>query len=119
MSTTSEDRQTKAARNQALFREVNERVKGIDEQHGIPTDATWEFFCECASTDCTKRVSLTPAEYEAVRGVPTHFPILPGHDWPDVERVVEVYERFAVVEKFGNGGMVAVELDARRQAATS
>ena len=117
MTATTEDDETKAGRNQALFREVNERVKAIDEEHAIPTDVPWEFLCECADTDCTKRISLTPAEYEAVRRVPTHFSVATGHEWPDVERVVEHRGRFVVVEKVGKSGVIAVELDPRGQAA--
>ena len=109
METTN--RQLKGARNQALFREINERI--ADVSNTVPDEELCDFVCECARTDCVEFVSLTRTEYGAIRRVATWFPIKPGHDDPALERVVETNERYAVVEKFGEAGMVAVELDPR------
>jgi hypothetical protein len=58
-------------------------------------------------------------EYEAVRRIPTHFVVAPGHDVPEIERVVEKTERYVVVEKVGDAGGFAVQLDPRsRQGGT-
>ena len=50
------------AQNEALFREVNERVEAI--AHRLGPDVPYEFVCECANADCTFRVTLPLAVYE-------------------------------------------------------
>jgi hypothetical protein len=74
------------ARNEALFREVNERIAETAER--FESDRA-EFVCECADQDCTERVEATLAEYERTRADGTHFILQPGHEDPRVERVIE------------------------------
>ena len=107
-----EEKQTKAARNQALFREVNEAIRSVNET-GMPVGEPVAFLCECADTGCTETIELTIAEYEAARRIPTRFPTAVGHEWPDVERVIERNDGYQVVEKFGEAGKVAVETAPR------
>jgi hypothetical protein len=102
------DRSAKGAHNQALMREVNERIEQIAEDAAHP-----EFLCECADPDCVETLSLSIAEYEAVRSSPLHFPIKPSHDYTEFERVIEENERYVVVEKFGKAGEIAARLDPR------
>lgn len=85
------------ARNETLFREVNERIKRVNEH--LATEDEADFICECGDDECTQPVSLTIVEYEEVRSDGTHFAVVPGHVVPDVERVVARNARFAVVEK--------------------
>ena len=103
-----EENRTEAAHIQSLFRDVNERVR--EASVGLFKESeTLDFLCECAETSCTQMIALTMAEYEAVRCVPTHFPVKPGHEWPDVERTIEKNDRYIVVEKLGEGRKVAVQ----------
>jgi hypothetical protein len=105
-------REERVARNEALFREVNERIRQVNES--LETSSESDFLCECGDPECTKPVSLTLAEYEQVRSRPTHFAILPGHADPSVEQVVSENDRFAVVEKVEpTAASVAVEEDPR------
>lgn len=104
-------REERVARNEALFREVNERIKDISADVEAPLT---DFVCECGDPECTKPVSLTPFEYEEVRRDATHFVVLPGHVVPDVEQVVAETERFAVVAKTEpRAARVAVREDPR------
>jgi hypothetical protein len=48
---------------------------------------------------CLEQVRLTRAEYEAVRADPARFAVVPGHEKPDVERVVEQHAGYFVVQK--------------------
>jgi hypothetical protein len=100
-------------RRQSLFRDVNEHIdelaEGFDLLDQVP------IICECASTECNEQIGLTQAEYETLRRIPTHFAVLPGHDIPDVEQVVEQNERFVTVEKFGESALAAIKLDPRRR----
>jgi len=101
------------AKNEALFRQLNERVKAIDDAHGIPADELWDFLCECGDDSCLERVSLTRVEYERVRANAVHFAVVPGHELAEVERVVHRTNRFAVVEKRAAEQAVALETDPR------
>jgi hypothetical protein len=105
-------RQQRVAKNEALFRQVNERIEEVNEQLG--PGGLSDFLCECGDDDCTTTISLTLAEYEQVRSVPTHFAIAHGHEVLDVEKVVATTERFAVVQKYASqAGRIAVETDPR------
>jgi hypothetical protein len=106
-------RRIRAAKNQSLFREVNERVEDIAKTFNLD-DRQLDFICECAHTDCTESLRLSVTEYEALRRVPTHFAIAPGHEIPDVEHVVERTSRYVVVAKIGAGGALAQRLDPRQ-----
>jgi hypothetical protein len=99
-------------RNEALFREVNERIEDVSTSLA-PDDVPIEFLCECDDPDCVEKVSATRAEYEEIRAVATHFAVLPGHEDPGVEHVVRHTERLLVVEKEGQAAREAQEDDPR------
>jgi 5-bromo-4-chloroindolyl phosphate hydrolysis protein len=101
----------KAGRNQALWREVNERIKAVAE-----TSGQVEFLCECARMDCDETLSLSMAEYERIRSSPTRFPIAVDHHFPEIESVVEVSDGYAVVEKKGAAAEEVAKLDPRSRA---
>ena len=91
------------ARNQSLFREVNERIQylgEVNERIGYSAEgATSEYVCECSNTECISTIELTVVEYERVRSNPTWFVIKPDHDLAQIERVVSRDDGFAVVER--------------------
>jgi hypothetical protein len=100
----------RAARNQSLFRAVNEKLKDSGSPFAeVPT--THVVICECADFDCIETLELSIEHYEQVRGNPTHFLVLAGHVYADVERVVEQRDGYMVVEKTGTAAEVAVELE--------
>jgi hypothetical protein len=101
----------KAGRNQSLWREINERIKAVAE-----TSGEVEFLCECPRMECTESIKMSMAEYERIRSSPTHFPVVVGHDFPEVERVVEASDGYVVVEKKGAAAEVAAKLDPRSRA---
>ena len=101
-----------AARNEELFRTVNERIESVSQ--AVPaTDPNMDFLCECDNVECVEKVSATLAEYESVRAVATHFIVRPEHVDPRVEHVVSSNERFSVVEKEGPAARDAEENDPR------
>lgn len=101
-------RAERIGKNEALFREVNERIGDVAE--GTAT----EFLCECGDASCTRPIRLMLAEYERVRSDPRLFAVLPGHQVEDVETVVEETDRFLVVEKHPGGpAELAAEHDSR------
>jgi hypothetical protein len=101
-------RTERVGKNEAVFREVNERINDVTRED------TAEYLCECGNATCTETIQMTVAEYEGVRADPTHFAVLPGHEIPDVEDVVARNERFLVVrKKAGAAAALATELDPR------
>ena len=102
----------RVARNETLFREVNERIKQVNV--GLATVEESDFLCECGDEACTEPISLTMSEYEAVRADPTHFAVVPGHVVPDIETVISTGRRYAVVAKTEPDAVrVAVSEDPR------
>jgi hypothetical protein len=110
--TTTEDR---LARNEAIFREINERTRSLQERFGPedPSTRYEEFLCECGDQMCVERVKLTVPEYESVRAESTQFVLRPGHMMPRVERVVRKSDRYVVVVKLGEAAEVAADRDPR------
>jgi hypothetical protein len=102
----------RAAKNQSLFRDVNERIEELSEK--LEARAMVRFVCECALKDCVERIEMTHGEYEVLRRVPTHFAVMHGHEIEGVEEIVDYTDRYVVVEKLGVGGLRALKLDPRR-----
>ena len=111
---SSNTRTARAARNQSLFREVNERLEVLARAFEEVAGPGTTFACECAKLDCFELVSMSVDEYEAIRGHPNHFAVLPGHVYPDVEVIVSETDRYLVVAKIGEGADVAALFDPRR-----
>jgi hypothetical protein len=108
----TEDRTDSLAKNEALYRRVNERIESISDT--IPrNERTMDFVCECDRRGCFEKVTAKRAEYEAVRAVGTHFIVHHGHLDPKVEHVVFSTDRFAVVEKEGKAAREALAPDPR------
>jgi hypothetical protein len=54
----------RAARTQALFREVNEQVWALQQKWGTPAEV--DFICECADETCSAPIQVASVEYERV-----------------------------------------------------
>jgi hypothetical protein len=95
-----ESRQERLARNQILFRVVNERVVEL-KKTATATLETDMYICECARPTCIEPVELTAEEYDEVRRHTRRFIVAPSneHVFPEVEQVVHRTDRFYVVEK--------------------
>jgi hypothetical protein len=107
-----EDRERRIGRNEALFREVNERIERVSGALQTGSD-TLTILCECGDPSCAEHVETTAAEYERIRNESTLFFVRPGHAKLDVEQVVEHHDQYDVVRKNGEAAEVARELDPR------
>jgi hypothetical protein len=96
----------RAARNEALFREVNENIARLEERHGTTTTEP-AYICECANAGCAEQIPIDAETYRRVRAEPRLFFVRPGHEDPQLERVVERHNDYLVVEKTGEAGVVA------------
>jgi hypothetical protein len=109
-----DERERRLGMNEAVFREVNERVEEIHRTLGTDT-GTLEIICECGAVSCTERISVPIAEYERARSTPTHFLLMVGHEDPTVERMIENHETWILVEKEGTDvEEIAEATDPRR-----
>lgn len=84
--------------NEVASRDRNESILHANDDLAFLRERD-EYACECGHGACGDVVSLTRAEYEAVRLDATHFAIYPNHENPEIEAVVSQNDRFAVVEK--------------------
>src|SRR5918992_1519476 len=115
MSDATEVILERIARNDAVFRDVNERITDLNETLAAFTDKM-QIVCECGDDECIDQISLSPGEYEALRADPTYFAVVSGHDDVEVEDVVESRQGYDVVRKReGIPARIAEETDPRGQ----
>ena len=102
-------RDERHATNEAYFRDVNERieeqVKDVVGEH-----APFNILCECSSLTCAERIVTTPAEYELLHEDPRQFIVALGHVEHEIEDSVTRNDRFEVVRKRGQAGVIAEEM---------
>ncbi len=80
------------AHNEAVFRRVNDEIDRLPRE-----DA--DYVCECADSACTTTIRLDGDEYTRIRAVPNWYVVLPGHERPELEHVVERHDGYVVVAK--------------------
>jgi hypothetical protein len=91
-------REERIGLNEAVFREVNERIDDLADTFNLKSEPL-DLVCECGDANCVQRISMTPAEYEELRGDSHQFAVYPGHEYTDVERVVDRRKGYDVVQK--------------------
>jgi hypothetical protein len=99
-----EERLERQARNEALVREVNERINTLDRgaagSGAVDGVETFRFHCECGREGgCPEPIWMTLEEYEVVRRQDDRFALAPGHETHGLEHVVESNDRFVIVDK--------------------
>lgn len=109
-----DSRRVRAAKNQSLFREVNERIAALSRRYERELRPN-SYVCECLDMSCIETIELPHAEYERLRQGDVRFFVVPGHEDPDVEETVESAERYLVVSKIGVGAEIAASLNPRRE----
>lgn len=114
-----DERARRLALNEALFRDVNERIRETGRHYPALGGDSQDYICECSNTDCTLHLTLTEAEYEAVRADPMHFVVAPEHHMPEIEDVVEIHDAYWVVSKRGDTGEFVALLDPRSSVNAS
>ena len=100
----------RAARNEVLFREANEKLG--DKRQELDIGGLTPFLCECGDPSCTELIVLPLEEYEHVRSHGNWFLVASGHRTQDA-RTTEEHDAYVVVEKFGIAGRIAEEQDPR------
>jgi hypothetical protein len=107
-------REERIGLNEAVFREVNERIENLAETFDLESEQL-DLVCECGDADCVQRITMTHSEYERLRSDSHLFAVFPGHEQPDVDRVVDRLQGYHVVEKnVGTPARIAEQTDPRR-----
>jgi len=91
-------REERIGLNEAVFREVNERIEALAETFELG-DEPLDLVCECGDATCVRRISMRKAEYEELRSDARHFAVHPGHEISDVEDVVARRKGYDIVSK--------------------
>jgi hypothetical protein len=111
MPLVPQESERRVAGNEDLFRDANEAIeRGLwpGEKHPAV-----RFRCECDRLDCSGVIELSLDDYERVRANPRRFIMVPGHERPEFETVIERHPGYMVVEKRDGAGEVAERLDPR------
>jgi hypothetical protein len=98
------------AQNEIRFREVNERLAAGE----APSVQQLDLVCECSDRACVKVFTIPASEYEWLRQSPWRFAVMPGHEAPAVENVVERHRGFVIVEKHAMTHLQVETADPRR-----
>jgi hypothetical protein len=115
---TSEWRQRRIAKNETSFRDINERLEqDLRKVQGV--SELLPFVCECGDRSCEQAVHLTFAEYEQVRADSRRFAVVPGHVYPEAERVLDGNDRYQMIQKIGDAVDIADARDDRARARTN
>lgn len=93
-----DERERRIGLNEAVFREANERIQELNETFATVTDRL-VLVCECGNGACVEQISMASAAYEELRSDAANFAIVPGHEIPDVERVIAKHDEYDVVRK--------------------
>jgi hypothetical protein len=116
-ASSSDDREVRAARNQALFRAVNEKLRDINEPFAEVT-GTFAVACECSRLDCVEVIEIPAEVYREVRRSPRTFVVLPEHAESSIERATGGDETYSVVEVYADAALDVVEQTFREGAET-
>jgi hypothetical protein len=100
----------RAAKNEELFREVNGNIARLEEMFGHPR--MLELICECERVECHAGLMIDLPAYKVGRSSRLRFFILPGHEDPEVEKVVSRTPSYLVVEKVGEAARKILEDDS-------
>lgn len=100
------------AENELAFRQPNEKtIQGMerlqelakedDQLSVLPiSDMELQFYCECSDENCRQRIKLGIEDYRVIHEHRSRFLVVPGHDIPEVEKVIESKPDYAIVEKY-------------------
>jgi hypothetical protein len=94
------ERLQRQARNEALFREVNERIAQLGQRGEAWSPEGTDFLCECGEGEgCGLRVRVPLDVYDRVRAQDDRFIVRPGHETPEIERAIEWTDAYVIVDK--------------------
>src|SRR5579884_3504586 len=111
-----DETQRRKAMNEAVFREINERIEELHHRFALRTQAEpLSIVCECDRAECTIQFDVPVPVYERVRASSASFFVHPGHEDPAVEEIVDASSHYLIVRKHpGEPRQIARQTDPRR-----
>jgi hypothetical protein len=106
------DRDQRLARNETILRAANREIEHASAELGEGSDSEIEVLCECGRARCNGLLTLAMREFEEAHAEADRFIVAPGHEDPEIERVVEDRGTYLVVDKFGEAEDVAEASEA-------
>jgi len=82
-----------------LNRRMEQTLEEIREEQDDDPDAPIAFLCECSRLDCRERIHLTPSRFDRIHRDSEAFVLVPGHEMPEVERIVDQEGDYLIVRK--------------------
>ena len=111
-----DETQRRRASNEAVFREVNERVESLQRTFALAENEPLHIVCECDRLECAEQLDVPFAVYERTRADSARFLVVPGHEDDRVEDVIDTGGSYVVVRKRrGEPQQIAAETDPRAQ----
>jgi hypothetical protein len=111
-----DQRTARIAHNESAFRALNESLEASIHS-GRPDSDLVGFVCECGHSNCDMTVRLTLPTYESIRQDSRRFFVVPGHEIPEVEHVVDHGDGYLVVRKHQAVAEIVEQTDPRRADA--
>jgi hypothetical protein len=111
-----DERAHRVGKNEAVFRAVNEEIERLTRGIAEISDKTLHIVCECGDLLCEKQLVVPLTRYEEVRADASCFLILPGHEKPSVEDVVDETPRYSIVRKHREAAQIAHETNPRAES---
>ena len=93
------ENQSRKAANEAVFRDVNERIEELQRPFAVAERQPLNVVCECDRLGCAEPLSVDLATYERVRSDSTLFLVSPGHEDDSIEDVVDTGGGYMIVRK--------------------
>jgi hypothetical protein len=96
----SQEGEIGAARKQAVFRAVNEKIRAMNDGFTVLT-GTFTVACECADSGCLAMLEISVEAYDRVRASPYTFVVLADHVDLAVGRAVAADDSYVILELLG------------------
>lgn len=108
------ENQRRKALNEAVFREVNEKIESLQSAFAVAENQPLNIVCECDRLACAEQIRVTVETYEKVRSDAALFFVRPGHEDDSVEDVIDTGGNYMIVRKRpGDPERVAEQTDPR------
>jgi hypothetical protein len=109
-----DEHQRRKTANELVFREVNERIEGLQQRYAITDREPLQIVCECDRLECALVLTVAIDAYERVRADGRCFFVAVGHEDTSVEDIMDSGGDYLVVRKRpGEPARIAEENDPR------
>jgi hypothetical protein len=86
--------------NEKATRRDNRKLQStVEGFHEMLATNNIRFSCECDQDNCNAIIEMANHTYTSLHKSPNRFTIKPGHERLDIEKIVDRYYGFLVIEK--------------------